>query len=188
MNLGLYEFEYGKMGEVIQERRILHSQRPLKSDQVALMSFESDYLGHMSKVVYPDGEEIEYLYDQGGQLERVLSTRKDGSHSREQVLIEQIGYDEYGQRTFIVFGNGVRTDYEYDPYRRWLEGLESENEHGRSLKDLSYSFDDVGNVLERRSTSHLSSSTHSYEYDGLYHSLLEPRVSMRAILLGLLAA
>lgn len=33
---------------------------------------------------------------------------------------------------------------------------------------MSYTFDEVGNVLSRSSTSHRSSSTHSYEYDGLY--------------------
>ncbi|VDA99945.1 hypothetical protein S1OALGB6SA_1019, partial [Olavius algarvensis spirochete endosymbiont] len=135
---------------------------------MALMSFKSDYLGRMNRIEYPDGEVIEYFYDQGGQLDKVLSTRKDGNQSREKYLIERIGYDEYGMRTFIVFGNGVRTDYSYDPYRRWLEELESENSYGRNLQDLSYTFDEVGNVLSRSSTSHRSSSTHSYEYDGLY--------------------
>jgi len=52
---------------------------------------------------------------------RVESTRRAGGQSRKQALVEQIGYDKYGQRTFIEFGNGVRTDYSYDPHRRWLE-------------------------------------------------------------------
>lgn len=124
---GLHEFEYGKMGEVIRERRTLHSQRALHADQIALMSFKSDYLGRMSRIEYPDGEVIEYFYDQGGQLDKVLSTRKDGNQSREKYLIERIGYDEYGMRTFIVFGNGVRTDYSYDPYEP-LAGRAGERE------------------------------------------------------------
>ena len=168
---GSIEFEYGKLGEVTSERRSLHSQRAGKPDQIALMSFKSDYLGRMNQIVYPDGEKIDYLYNPGGQLTRVRSTRFDDSSKKrafEKVLVERIGYDEYGQRTFIDFGNGVRTDYSYDPYRRWLEGLESENKRGRTLQDLSYTFDLVGNVLSRSSTSYHASSTHSYEYDGLY--------------------
>ncbi|WP_306766984.1 toxin TcdB middle/N-terminal domain-containing protein, partial [Olavius algarvensis spirochete endosymbiont] len=47
---GLHEFEYGKMGEVIRERRTLHSQRALHADQIALMSFKSDYLGRMNRI------------------------------------------------------------------------------------------------------------------------------------------
>ncbi|CAD7836848.1 MAG: hypothetical protein, partial [Olavius algarvensis spirochete endosymbiont] len=35
---------------------------------MALMSFKSDYLGRMNRIEYPDGEVIEYFYDQGGQL------------------------------------------------------------------------------------------------------------------------
>ena len=34
--------------------------------------------------------------------------------------VRDIGYDEYAQRVFIEYGNGVKTEYTYDKTRRWL--------------------------------------------------------------------
>ena len=34
--------------------------------------------------------------------------------------VKDIGYDEYAQRVFIEYGNGVKTEYTYDKTRRWF--------------------------------------------------------------------
>ncbi|ORC25813.1 hypothetical protein B4O97_19190, partial [Marispirochaeta aestuarii] len=46
--------------------------------------------------------------------------------------------------------------------------LNTENQWGRNLQNLSYSFDDVGNIEERRDASGRYTCTQSYSYDGLY--------------------
>ena len=38
-------------------------------------------------------------------------------------ILNDIGYDEYGQRVYIEYGNGVKTNYSYDPARRWLSNI-----------------------------------------------------------------
>jgi YD repeat-containing protein len=45
----------------------------------------------------------------------------DGSGDFEYV--RDIGYDEFGQRAELEYGNGVKTEYTYNPERRWLERI-----------------------------------------------------------------
>ena len=77
------------------------------------MSYTSDYLGRMAFITYPDGETISYTYDKGGQVTGVTGER----NGVETVYVSKIGYDEYGQRSFIEYGNGVKTSYKYDEKR-----------------------------------------------------------------------
>ena len=85
----------------------------------ATMGYQSNYLGQMESVTYPDGEVVAYGYDAGGQVCSVI-----GHHyTHDYLLVTDIGYDEFGQRTYIRYGNGVRTDYEYDENRRWLKSI-----------------------------------------------------------------
>jgi hypothetical protein len=68
--------------------------------------------------------------------------------------VNEIGYDEYGQRVYIEYGNGVKTGYSYDPYRRWLKGIRTESGGmGNVYQDIGYGFDDVGNVKGYTNTS-----------------------------------
>ncbi|WP_319562666.1 RHS repeat-associated core domain-containing protein [Marispirochaeta sp.] len=162
---GSIDYEYGKMGEVIAENRTLRRLDPLSTTREARIEYQSNYLGQMESVRYPDGEEIRYDYDEGGQVIHVEGVRPNGSTT---VFVERIGYDEFGQRTYLEYGNGDVTRYTYDPERRWLSTLSTENQWGRNLQNLSYSFDDVGNIEERTDASGRYSSTQSYSYDGLY--------------------
>ncbi len=46
----------------------------------------------------------------------------------------------------IEYGTGVRTDYEYDPNRRWLSSIGT-SKNQTKYQNISYSFDLVGNVI-----------------------------------------
>ena len=80
---------------------------------------------------------------------------------------------QYGQRTRIDYGNGTFTEYSYDPARRWLDTIKTENKWGQSYQNISYSFDAVGNVLGYENDC-LDSVTGNYKtkqtygYDNLY--------------------
>ena len=56
---------------------------------------------------------------------------------------------QYGQRTRIDYGNGTFTEYNYNPARRWLDIIKTENKWGQTYQNISYSFDAVGNVLPK---------------------------------------
>ena len=167
---GTLEYEYGKLGEIIKERRLLKTHLNAKRDkEMSEMEYRSDYLGRMQSIVYPDGEKVVYGYDRGGQVVSVT-----GEHYGTVFkYVTNILYDQYGQRTRIDYGNGTFTEYNYDPARRWLDSIKTENKWGQNFQNIRYSFDAVGNVLGYEndcldSVSGNYKTKQTYSYDSLY--------------------
>ena len=142
---GTLDYEYGLLGEVVKETRTLrtHLNRGSTAEETAVMEYRSDYLGRMQWMVYPDGEKIVYRYDAGGQVTSVTGIH----YNTEFKYVTEILYDEYGQRTSITYGNGVTTEYEYDPARRWLSRIDTRNGRGSVFQNIKYEFDRAGNVM-----------------------------------------
>ena len=44
------------------------------------------------------------------------------------------------------YGKGTHTEYSYDPARRWLSSIKTQNRSGVPFLNMSYEFDLVGNV------------------------------------------
>ena len=135
------------------------------------MEYRSDYLGRMQWILYPDGEKVTYGYDRGGQV--VSVTGKYESRNEEFTYVTDILYDQYGQRTRIDYGNGTFTEYKYDPARRWLDTIKTQNKWGQSYQNISYSFDRVGNVsfYENNCLDNVNGNyktRQKYTYDSLY--------------------
>jgi hypothetical protein len=116
------------------------------------------------RIDYPTGETVSYGYDEGGQVVSVTGLLPGQSPT---TYVEDIGYDQYGQRTYIRYGNGVETEYHYDSVRRWLSSIQTEGS-GEVHQDISYSFDKVGNVTEMTNNAGRYRTSQSYDYDGLY--------------------
>ena len=167
---GTLEYEYGKLGEITKETRTINTHlNGINDSETAVMEYRSDYLGRMQWIIFPDGEKITYGYDNGGQ---VVSVK--GEHwGHDFDYVTNILYDQYGQRTRIDYGNGTFTEYNYDPARRWLDSIKTENKWGQTYQNISYSFDRVGNVLGYENDC-LDSVTgnyktkQTYSYDNLY--------------------
>ena len=167
---GSLKYKYGKLGEVTKETRTLRTHlNGYYPTETAVMEYRSDYLGRMQWITYPDGEKVTYGYDKGGQ---VVSVK--GEHwGHDFDYVTNILYDEYGQRTRIDYGNGTFTEYKYDPARRWLDTIKTENKWGQSYQNISYSFDAVGNVLgyENNCLDNVTGNyktRQTYSYDNLY--------------------
>ena len=167
---GSLVYEYGRLGEVVKETRTLATHLGgISGTETAVMEYRSDYLGRMQRITYPDGERITYGYDRGGQVVSV-----SGEHyGHEFSYVTNILYDEYGQRTRIDYGNGTFTEYGYDPARRWLDTIKTQNKWGKTYQNMSYNFDAVGNVLgyendclDAASGNYKTKQT--YSYDNLY--------------------
>ena len=94
-----------------------------------------------------------------------------GWHIEWRPEIKNIRYDEYGQRVYIKYGNGVETNYTYDENMRWLKHIDTENKYGTQYQNIVYSFDDVGNV-EKYTNDCMNGSRYrteqTYIYDALY--------------------
>ncbi|HBB13900.1 MAG TPA: hypothetical protein DCZ76_06435, partial [Treponema sp.] len=165
---GTVSYMYGKLGETTKETRTISSHIDgFKKDRTATMEYKSDYLGRMQEIVYPDGERVEYAYDYGGNVCGVSGTTKEGN---DFSYVKDIGYDEYGQRNFIEYGNGVKTDYEYNPERRWLSSIRTENENNIQYQNIEYKFDTLGNILSYTNdclNDGAYKTSQSYTYDAL---------------------
>ena len=165
---GTINYMYGKLGETTKETRKISSHIDgFKKDRTATMEYKSDYLGRMQEIVYPDGECVEYAYDYGGNVCGVSGKTKDGN---DFSYVKDIGYDEYGQRNFIEYGNGVKTDYEYDSERRWLSSIKTENKYGSCYQNIEYKFDTLGNILSYTNdclNAGAYKTSQSYTYDAL---------------------
>ena len=165
---GETRYEYGKLGEVTKETRTLKRHIPAyESEKSAVMEYVSDYLGRMQSITYPDREVVTYGYDAGGQVCSITGER-DG---RPYTYVADIRYDEYGQRVYIKYGNGVETNYTYDENMRWLKHIDTENKYGTQYQNINYSFDDVGNVLGYKNdcmNGARYSTKQEYTYDALY--------------------
>ena len=167
---GKLSYEYGKLGEVTKETRTLATHlNGSSTTETAVMEYRADYLGRMQWIVYPDKEKVTYGYDCGGQVVTV----KGEHYGRDFPYVNDILYDQYGQRTKIVYGNGTETEYSYDSARRWLDTIKTCNKWGKSLQNITYSFDAVGNVLGYENNcldvvtgNYRTSQT--YSYDNLY--------------------
>jgi len=165
---GVTRYEYGKLGEVVKETRTLKRHIPAyENEKTAVMEYVSDYLGRMQSITYPDREVVTYGYDAGGQVCSITGER-DG---KPYTYVADIRYDEYGQRVYIKYGNGVETNYTYDADMRWLAHINTQNKYGTQYQNINYSFDDVGNVLGYKNdcmNGARYSTEQTYTYDALY--------------------
>ncbi|MCK5672954.1 MAG: RHS repeat protein, partial [Spirochaetales bacterium] len=160
---GSTENFYGELGETTQVTKTIKRLTPLEDDKSASFSYTFDYQGRMENITYPDGEVVSYAYNRGGEVESISSIH----NALSTTYIENIGYDEYGQRAYIKYGNGIETKYIYDKDRRWLTNIETENTFN-TLQDIDYTFDKTGNILSIINISGRYTTNQNYEYDGLY--------------------
>ncbi len=166
---GTISYEYGDLGEVKKETRTIRTHLNGGSEETAVMEYVSDYLGRMQSITYPDGEEVIYGYDEGGQVISVKGI--NGINTFDYV--NNILYDEYGQRVLIEYGNGVKTEYTYDAERRWLKNIKTENKYSQQFQNINYGFDFAGNVSFYTNDCLTGANGNyktqqRYTYDGLY--------------------
>ncbi|MDR2923898.1 MAG: hypothetical protein LBU85_11245, partial [Treponema sp.] len=95
---------------------------------------------------------------------RTALTRNRGA---DFTYVDRIGYNEYGQRTYVKLGNGTETRYTYDEQRRWLSEIKTVRGN-TVLQNITYSFDPVGNVLGYANDAGSYHTEQDYSYDALY--------------------
>ena len=165
---GVMEYVYGDLGELKEEKRtVSQKHNATLPDMTAVTKFESNYLGQMESITYPDNEVVAYAYDDAGQVVSVMGKNDHDTF----IYVDMIGYDEFGQRIYIKYGNGVETNYEYKKETRLLESIRTENESRQLLQNIKYSFDAVGNIegyVNNCKGMGNYETRQSYKYDNLY--------------------
>ncbi|MBL6447078.1 VCBS repeat-containing protein [Fulvivirga sp. 29W222] len=114
------------------------------SDYTFGSSTEFDAVNRPVKHINPDGSETSHIFNPAGFLEKV--SLKKGSSTTDYV--QNIDYDEKGQRKSIMYGNNVLTKYDYDPKTFRLHQLRSTKNNNEVLQDLNYTYDPSGNITQ----------------------------------------
>jgi RHS repeat-associated protein len=160
---------YGPLGETVRETRTVTAL--VTPDRTYTTEFQHDSFNRVLSMTYPDGEVLTYEYDSGGQVNRATGSKGGFDY----VYLARLDYDKFGQRLLQETGTGVRTTYAYDPEVRQLANLKSQLSDGYQFQNLSYTYDNVGNVTSLTNTVPLphgkpigGPSTQTYTYDDLY--------------------
>ena len=148
---GQTEFFYDNLGREIMTTKTV-SSKPYT------VSRSYDALDRLISVTYPNGKIAQYSYNKQGGIETV--TTPNGS-------ISNIDYTASSQIELIQYSNGTETVYDYNPNTLRLSHLETTSS-GTTLQDLTYTFDNVGNVSTISDNSPEGTNSQSFQYDDLH--------------------
>ncbi|MDC3986510.1 RHS repeat domain-containing protein, partial [Polyangium jinanense] len=150
------------------------SASPVLEAETFVQKTQYDALNRPTSLTTPDQSEIRPKYNEAGLLEQV-EVRLRGS-ANWTTFVDDIDCDAKGQREKIVYGNGVVTEYSYDPLTFRLTRIKTiRPSDGALLQDLRYSYDPVGNIVEIADLAQKTVFNNGpvepvwkYEYDALY--------------------
>ncbi|WP_232034169.1 RHS repeat-associated core domain-containing protein [Mycoavidus cysteinexigens] len=126
------------------------------------------------------GNQQRLAYDVAGQLMGSWLTLADDDEG-EQVIVKSLTYSAAGQKLREEHGNGVVTEYTYEPQTQRLTGITTRRPSGhpsgaKILQDLCYAYDPVGNIISLRNEAEATqfwrnqkvAPASTYAYDTLY--------------------
>ena len=146
----LAEYNFGQLW--LEEKKTIESA----SYQT---KYTYDVQGRISSVLYPDAENVSYAYDEGGYLKSISGT---------QNYISNIKYNEFGQRTYVRYGNGLETTYQYTPETGLLNFMKQKDKNGTEILNYDYDFDLTGNLTSLiNAPGGTQKSSQSFSYDKL---------------------
>ncbi len=139
------------------------------STEVFESSMTYDALNRLFTQTDPGGNTTENTYDEGGALKTI---KLNGAN-----YVQDIHYNEKGQREAIWYGNGTKTSYTYDEFTFRLRRLLTVKLNANDiLQDLNYWYDPVGNITEIQDDAQQTlffnnaviTPTQKFVYDALY--------------------
>ncbi|MDC0742549.1 RHS repeat domain-containing protein [Polyangium mundeleinium] len=176
--------EYDFKGNLLESQRQLAQNYSTQIDWSGTVALETevftqtmayDALNRPTSLTTPDHSEVKPTYNEASLLEKV-EARIRGASSWT-TFVDDIDYDAKGQREKIVYGNGVVTEYSYDPLTYRLTRLKTTRiSDSELLQDLRYTYDPVGNIVEIADlaqeelyhNNELVEPVWKYEYDAIY--------------------
>jgi len=146
---GAQSFAYDAFGNISGNVRTLIA--PFDTTYTFAFGYQYDSWGRLLKMSYPSGEDVRYEYDIAGNLNKVTgskhSTTADDFH-----YVNNIGYDKFGERISLTYGNELVAKYEYEDTLRRLKRVKTMN-NGAEIMSSSYEYDELNNVAQNTNRS-----------------------------------
>nr|WP_321232910.1 SpvB/TcaC N-terminal domain-containing protein [uncultured Psychroserpens sp.] len=166
---GAQEFFYDSLGALTK------AIRTIVVPDSELLTYTTEWTydtwNRVTNMLYPDGEEVVYMYNLGGKLNS-FNGLKDGA---DYNYLTQLSYDKFEDEVYRSYGNNTETFYSYEPDRRRLKTTVSETAEDRKFMDYVYTYDNVDNILRLQNNAEIPSSNlmggqtdYNYSYDDLY--------------------
>lgn len=121
---------------------------PFLENEIFSSSSTFDAINRPILVTLPDQSVVEPKYNEGNLLDSLRVKIRGGGNFI--TFLENQDYDEKGQRQFAQYGNGLITNYFYDPKTFRLVNLitkKTGTPDTQSLQNLHYTFDPIGNIV-----------------------------------------
>jgi len=149
---GTQIFSYDALGRVTQKARTI-------SGVTYTTKMTYDRLGRETSVTYPNTKTVLNQYD-GSMLKSVRS-------STGTLTYATLDYDDaaIGKLKNLTFGNGMVTNYTYQPKNFYLSNLKTTSSTAQLLQNFGYTYDNVGNI--KRITDAVGGANQTYSYDDL---------------------
>jgi len=151
------------------------SSSPELEERIFTTSTTYDALNRPVTITAPDASVFRLGYDDASLLDTVHVNLRGAETVTS--FVTNITYNAKAQRELIVFGNGVRTRYAYDPLTFRLVHLETtRGKHHPELQDLQYTYDPIGNITSITDRAQQTvyfdnqvvSPSNDYIYDAIY--------------------
>jgi RHS repeat-associated protein len=172
-------FSYDRLGHRVSEAR----QMKVGTNTSYITSYRYDLLDRTYEIDYPkasgatEGARVCYGYSPNSQVGSITASTtqgQDGCQTNTKIIVNAIDYNEFGQMTKVVRGNGIATVYDYDVRGRVLNlGYEK---NGVRYENKSYTYNvqnsitNIGTAVTSEAASDNFASytgTLEYQYDGL---------------------
>ena len=146
-------------GNLVESSRQLAEEYDGQLDWSVAVSLEQDVftattsydaLDRAVELTAPDSTVVHLGYNEAGLLDSLTANLRGAVPAT--TFVSDITYDARGQRRSIAYGNGARTDYEYDPQTFRLTRLTTTRGAGfpgdspGGVQQIAYTYDPLGNV------------------------------------------
>jgi RHS repeat-associated protein len=134
-----------------------------------------DALNRPMEITAPDNSVYRLTFNEGNLLDK-LEVNLRGAQVPTQFLTN-IDYNAKGQRVLIDYGNGVRTECEYDSLTSRLSNVKTTRLSDRApLQESSFIYDPAGNITQIRDgaqqtlyfNNQVVTPENNYTYDAIY--------------------
>jgi len=117
-----------------------------------------DQYGRTAALTYPTSFAVRHVYNEFGYLQAVRRADNQQSVWQAETM------NARGQLEKLSLGNGLITQRAYDPLTGHLQSIATgQTDNPQSVQNLSYRFDPLGNLLERRQ----GTLAETFTYDSL---------------------
>lgn len=151
---GTTQYSYNHRGQITAKRSTVDGV-------VALLEYDYNAAGHLTRIIYPSGRQVHYQRDQLGRIAEV--TTQADAQSPEQVIATNLSYLPFGPLSAYSTGNGLVTSRAFD---RDYRTTHIEVGAADPLLQRLYEYDAVNNITRIDSGQNGALDT-SFSYDPL---------------------